>query len=602
MSPQAGAPAPDGPEVARAEPAGSQAARGGRRWAWAGLALLLPCALGLRVWGIADGLPYIYNSDENAHFVPRAIGMFGHSLNPEYFANPPAYTYLLHILFAIWFGGAAGAGHAYAAHPTEVFVLARASVAVLGTISVWLLYLVGARLFDRRVGLLAAAIEAVAFLPVFYSHLALNDVPTLAPLTLSLVGSAGVLRRGRAIDYLIAGIGLGFACATKYTGGIVLIVLLIAAGSQFLTPARDAGRRVLIGLTLAGAGALACFLAANPYALLDFQAFHAGIVHQSSVSSEGEGKLGASKEGGILYYLWSFTWGLGWAPSIAALAGAVSIWFKDRRVGLMLLPAVLLYLVFMGEFQSRYFGRWLLPVFPIVCLLAACSALQAWSAVAGFLETRPALLRRGMSILAPCAIVLVLCGQGAIYSIHSGLVQSRAHTSNETRQWMIKNIPVGAQIVLEPVVPDDWVSDIGHPTAGSASGYRWNKYPSLRSEIAPSGQLDPSESEIVNIEDYERTLSPALIPYYESKDYCWVITGSTQQDRAFADPRAVPHAIAYYHALKAQGTLLYHASPYAKGKRAVPFDFDWSFDYYPLAYSNPGPEMSVYRLHGGRCA
>jgi hypothetical protein len=34
----------------------------------------------------------------------------------------------------------------------------------------------------------------------------------------------------------------------------------------------------------------------------------------------------------------------------------------------------------------------------------------------------------------------------------------------------------------------------------------------------------------------------------------------------------------------------------------VGFNFDWSFDYYPLAYYRPGPVMSVYRLRGGRCA
>ncbi len=64
---------------------------------------------------------------------------------------------------------------------------------LLGTIALWLLYLTGARLFSRPAGLLASAILAVAFLPVFYAHLAVNDVPTLAPLTLSLLGSAGVL-------------------------------------------------------------------------------------------------------------------------------------------------------------------------------------------------------------------------------------------------------------------------------------------------------------------------------------------------------------------------------------------------------------------------
>src|SRR5437879_3535766 len=82
--------------------------------------------------------------------------------------------------------------------------------------------LAGARLLGRPVGLLAAAIEAVAFLPTYYAHLALNDVPALAPLSLSLLGSALVLRRGRARDYLLAGLGLGLACATKYTAGIAI--------------------------------------------------------------------------------------------------------------------------------------------------------------------------------------------------------------------------------------------------------------------------------------------------------------------------------------------------------------------------------------------
>ena len=68
-----------------------------RRWPyWIALAGILAVALVLRLWGVAQGLPYAYNADENAHFVPGAIGLFGHGLNPHYFVNPPAYTYLLH--------------------------------------------------------------------------------------------------------------------------------------------------------------------------------------------------------------------------------------------------------------------------------------------------------------------------------------------------------------------------------------------------------------------------------------------------------------------------------------------------------------------------
>ncbi|HEY2217005.1 MAG TPA: glycosyltransferase family 39 protein, partial [Solirubrobacteraceae bacterium] len=177
--------------AARETPAAEPPARGqpfelARRWAWPGLAVVLAGGLGLRLWGVQQGLPYAYNTDEADHFVPRAVAMFGHDLNPHYFANQPGFTYVLHYLFALAYGGADGVRHAFAHDPTEVYTLARIAAAVLGVLALWLLYLAGSRLLGRAVGLLAAAIEAVAFLPVFYSHLALNDVPTLAPLTLSL--------------------------------------------------------------------------------------------------------------------------------------------------------------------------------------------------------------------------------------------------------------------------------------------------------------------------------------------------------------------------------------------------------------------------------
>ena len=153
---------------------------------------------------------------------------------PALLRQPAGLTYLLHAVFAVWFGGRAGVSNTYALHPTEVFVVARATAAVVGTVGVGLVYLAGAKLADRRVGLLAAALMAVAFLPVFYSHLALNDVPTLAPIALSLWGTAGVLRDGRVRWYALAGVGLGLSCATKYTGGIVLLPLLAAAGVQLV--------------------------------------------------------------------------------------------------------------------------------------------------------------------------------------------------------------------------------------------------------------------------------------------------------------------------------------------------------------------------------
>ena len=136
----------------------------------------------------------------------------------------------------------------------------------------WLTYLAGARFFNNRtIGLLAAAILGFAFLPVFYSHLALNDVPTLAPVSLALYGTAGVMRRGRMRDYAIAGAGVGLAAATKYTGGITIAVPADGVRQRCLRglAAQRSAQRCAIALAI-GLGA---FLIANPYAILDFSTF-----------------------------------------------------------------------------------------------------------------------------------------------------------------------------------------------------------------------------------------------------------------------------------------------------------------------------------------
>jgi Dolichyl-phosphate-mannose-protein mannosyltransferase len=526
-----------------------------RRWPFAVAALVL-VALALRLWGLRHGLPYVYNADENAHFVPRAIGMFGHSLNPEYFINPPAFTYLLHGAFWLRWGGREALGDALAADPSSVFTIARALAAVLGAAAVGLLAWAGARLFDRRVGLVAAALLAVAFLPVHYGHLAVNDVPALAPLCLSLVGVAGVYRHGRPADYALAGAALGVACATKYTSGIVLLCLLAAARER---PVR--------GLALAGALAVAGFVVANPYAVLDWDSFWNGLSKQSQASSDGGGKLGLVGDDGLVYYLGTLTWGIGWLPALAAAAGAVGLAARDRRLALVLVPAPLVLLVFMGV-QDRFFARWLLPVYPVMCLLAA------WAAVAAASRIR-----------APVALAgAVLCAQGLVFSLHNDLVLARADTRELARGWMVRHIPEGERVVIEPIAPDQWAMDAGRPSRVTGTGNRWIKWPTSR-----------FRGELVKLEDYERTLRPALLDRYARAGYCHVVTGSTQYGRALNEPDDVPQALAYYERLRRSADVVHRVGPRGE-ERVRSFSFDHSFNSYPLGYERPGPEVVIYRL------
>ncbi len=591
-----------------------------RRWIWTGLAVVLVGGLGLRLWGVKSGLPYVYGVDEAAHFVPRAIAMSGSELNPHYFDNPPALTYLLHGVFYLWFGGYSGVVHAAALHPAAVYELARVTVAVLGTLALWLLYVLGSRLFDRRVALLATALEAVAFLPAYYSHLALNDVPALVPVTMALIGCAGVVKQGRRRDYALAGLGIGLGAATKYTAGIVLLALVAAVAIRALGDDRARQRRPLAGLMLAGVAALLAFIAANPYALLDFHAFTHELAQESAVAEEAGGKLGAPHESGLVYYLWTLTWGLGWVPALAAVGGGVLAWVRSRSAAWLLTPAIVVFIVIMGT-EERFFGRWLMPLIPGLCLLAAFFALTLASAIgraASAVRPRPGgrvpLPARVASAIAAAAAAAALLFQGLISTVHADAVLARPNTLALTRAWMVAHVPRGARVVPEPVEPQAWLHEapgLGPPKAVKADSplstvSRWRSYPWLLWRIVSSNGSNAGGRwrfvhRYTRVEDYEYTLSPALIDYYAQQHYCWVITASQQYGRALADPHQVPGAIAYYRALARRAVVVYRVSPYSAQSAPVTFNFDWSYDDYPSSYRLSGPEVIVYRLRGGGC-
>ena len=549
-------------------------------------------SLVLRLWGVKQGLPYSYNIDEATHFVPRAVAFFHHNMDPQYFLNPPAYSYLLHIVFELWFGSSDAVTRSFVTDPAGVYVLARVVSALLGTIAVLLSYLAGVRLFGRREGLLAAAVLGLAFLPIFYSHLAVNDVPALAPVALSLWGIAGVLKRGRPRDYAIAGVGIGLAAATKYTGGITLLCLIAAAVCDGASASALAAlRRMAIAMLVA----LAAFSIANPYWMFDFSGFWHGLTQQASLAAGSDPfKLGTGSGSGAGYYLETFTWGLGWVPTLAALGGAVLLLCRRRlAMALVLVPAPIAFIIFMGG-QQRFFGRWLLPVFPIVALLAGYAAgeLVRW---AGRLD-------RAWTPLIGAVVTVALLAQSVESVIHDDRVLSRPDTRNIARAWMTAHIPAGSRVVLEPFVPTDWALDIGRSLAATPTGERWWRYPTWLSDTDSNGRpLPPGQLRYVVVDQYERTLRPALLTEYAVQGYCWVMTGSLQAGRAFVQPRLVPRAIAYYAALSQHASLVYHLSPFASRARPSPFNFDFSIDYYPSAYRLPGPNISVYRLHGGAC-
>ena len=197
---------------------------------------------------------------------------------------------------------------------------------------------------------------------------------------------------------------------------------------------------------------------------------------------------------------------------------------------------------------------------------------------------------------------MILCGQGFVYSLHSGLVMSREDTRNIAREWMVLNVPAGTKIVVEPVVPDQWAQDIGNPSPIIANGNRWNKYPLSRKIDPKTGVPVPGAAGVVNIEDFERVLHPGLVDVFEQQALLLrrrrLDAARPRRGRARGGARRAALLRGARAAL--EGRL--RGVAVLQGQGPVAFNFDWTFNYYPLAYNRPGPVMTIYRLQGGGCA
>ena len=211
------------------------------------------------------------------------------------------------------------------------------------------------------------------------------------------------------------------------------------------------------GLVLAGVVALAAFLVANPYALLDLAAFRDGLQHQADAADDARGKLGLTQTSGTCYYLWTLHLGarLGAARGRRSAAlGLLAV--DDAPRAARARPAPMLFVLFMGA-QARFFGRWLLPVFPIACLLGAsrsCAWPRSPAGGAAGARARAGRPRRRAAAAA----------QGLVYSLHSAMtLVARRHAQQPRATGWSPTSRRARRSSSSRSSPDQWAMDLGHP-------------------------------------------------------------------------------------------------------------------------------------------
>jgi 4-amino-4-deoxy-L-arabinose transferase-like glycosyltransferase len=406
--------------------------------ATATLAAILIIATVLRFWGLGVGIPFAVGDDE-PQIMNRSLHMMRTGdFHPHFFDYPGLYIYAQTATAVVRFlaGATAGEWHTLKQAPTEAFYLwGRAVTAILGTLTVGLVYLIGMR-WGTRHALLAAALLAVMPLHVRESHFVLTDVPVTFFVTLTLLLSLRAHERPVASTFAIAGLTAGLAAATKYNGGLAIMLPLIAV---WMTPAARPSR-IMAALAAVG-GAAAAFLLTAPYTLLDLPGFLDAYAQLTLSYRERPGF-----DLPIYTYIKHLQVAAGWPGFIAILCGLVfalvrAIKGPGRVRWTLALTFPVLYLWIVSQ-QALVYARYLMPAIPFLCVLAATAIVSGVSLLRRF--SIPRFPRTALITALTVAVLLPPAWASVTFNRNN-----RAQTAADAYTWLKANVPGGSTVYVE---------------------------------------------------------------------------------------------------------------------------------------------------------
>ncbi len=533
-------------------------------WRRAGpvLAILL-VGLGLRWAGMGWGLPFAYQPEETSIYVRWAMEFaLHHQWDPHYFENPSLLIYLLGMEFTGIF--AVGRLLQFGQDPGDLYMvfrgeqdlfygLARLNSVLLATATLFVVYLIGRRLWSERAGLIAAALLAVNFLHVRNSQYAVNDVPSTFFLVLSFYFALRLAEGGQWRYYLLAGLMAGLAASTKYNAGMVVVSIAIAhrVGHGKLSYALKP--TPLAKLAGSGGAALLGFVLGTPFSLLDFREFRGGFLAQLGMGQAPWS--GQALDPTAWQFLTGIAQGSGLVASGLALVGIALLLRYHRRGAALLLSFLLPYFVFMSA-MDLFFVRWVVPAMPFVALLAAHGLEEILSAVPG----------RKLYWVATALMVLALL-QPAVFSLRLDWLVNQTDTRQQANEWAERVIPPGSKVAVEAFSLLDQES------------------------LAFRATLQQRDIEL----DWRATMHD--LDYYRSNGFDYLAVSSFLYDRAFEQPDKYADRVEFYQQLDRELPLVAVFSPRLDGQ-PTPFaldDLDTPF-WHLFAYDRPGPTVKVYRI------
>ncbi len=476
------------------------------------LAILLG-GFGLRVWGIAWGLPYLFHPDEYQVVQVYLMMVKNHSLSPHFFGYPGFPLYINALFYAIYylfqrlmgvfqgpgdiaFPQIVNLGTGVIADP-NIYLIGRLLSIIFGVGTIFLSYLCAKEISKKPyVGLLAAAFTAFSNANVVQSRLILPNI-YVAFFTITAIWASVRLRNtGRMTDYLLAGLAVGLTASSKYNGAVVILSVVVA---HFLRTGFKGWKDKKIYFSFLAAGLV--FLITNFFIFLDFNLFleHFRVVSNSYIA--------------------------GW-PGFADLPVLWYTTYLLRMEGIVAIAALvgILWAVWKRQFDLLIPGSFVLVNFGILCLMkfynehTLLPLLPAFQVIAAVLLG--ILIEKGISLFAnhkTFGRAAVIVGTAAIvaYPLWQTVINNSATlqvNSRTTAQiWIDKNIPPGSRIAIE----------------------RYSPY------------IDLNKFTVIPVDDF----LPKQLQWYQEKNVQYLVFSEGTYARYYENPKRYAYQINVYESL-----------------------------------------------------
>ena len=370
--------------------------------------------------------------------------------------------------------------------------------------TVMMIFVLGSRIYSRRVGLLASALAALAVIHIQLSHFFTVDTLLALFTVVAVYFMYRVAREGRLRDSILAGPFVGLGLGTKVSLAPIFAAFVMAhvmylfsmsgGPNSAASPFSYRWSSIVKHLVAGAAVSMAVLFIVQPYTFLDWNRFFGDVVEQSEMVRRVRDYPYTRQYIDTTPYLYQVrqlaTWGLGWPLGIVAWAGLLYASLRGMRIsyGLVYLGlgwglpmAIMLFSTsFLAIFaasgialvalastlplrsrDSRIdvlllswvvlfflitgafqvkFLRYLIPMTPFLLLFGSRMLFALWDKAKTY---RPAL----RSWLAVGLVLLI--GSTGFYALSYLSVYRQDHTAVRASQWIEDNAPKGSIILKE---------------------------------------------------------------------------------------------------------------------------------------------------------